>query len=207
MKKRLIIPIVSVVGILVSITIVTLILRAFSIKDIFIAQETIYLGIGQSYPIGYHIQPSYLKNQKLEWSSDNADVIVVNNGIVTGIKEGSSTVTVKSRNGKEASCKIVVSNIMGEWEWNCAYISYQKTTNPIFKGSFSVEEDNCTFVDYHGEMFTGKWKYEENRKGVEVYSFDADGYLDFIITVDKNSLTVSPELSTDVIFFFDRKDK
>jgi hypothetical protein len=44
------------------------------------------------------------------WSSTNSTVASVNNGVVTGIKDGTAIITAFSSNGKRAACTVTVSN-------------------------------------------------------------------------------------------------
>ena len=48
------------------------------------------------------------KNTELTWKSSNEEVAVVENGKVTGKSEGETEITVRTANGKEATCKIEV---------------------------------------------------------------------------------------------------
>lgn len=205
-KKRTIVPItLTVFLVLIVCCLVLLLLKPFSIRNIRMAQDNIYIEPGQEFPIGYYVEPSYLKKQKLEWSVSDTGVAEIHDGVVKGLKEGSTELTVKSKNGKEETCRIVVSSILGEWEWDSVYIEGQRITDAALIGYFLVDQDTCSFTSTSGKTYTGKWKYEENRKGIDIYSFDADGYLDFLITIKDDSLTVSTDMSTDIVNFFSRK--
>ena len=48
------------------------------------------------------------KNTELTWKSSNEEVAVIENGKVTGKSEGETEITVRTTNGKEATCKIEV---------------------------------------------------------------------------------------------------
>lgn len=53
---------------------------------------------------------SGLLKRKVEWSSSNASVASVNNGVVTGRKAGQCTITAKVAGGKALKCKVSVYN-------------------------------------------------------------------------------------------------
>ncbi|MBQ6326979.1 MAG: Ig-like domain-containing protein, partial [Clostridia bacterium] len=54
------------------------------------------------------VSPSGAKT-KLTWSSSNEKVAkVTQNGVVSALKKGSATITVKTSNGLKATCKITV---------------------------------------------------------------------------------------------------
>ena len=54
------------------------------------------------------ISPSNATNQKLEWSSSQLNVAVVEDGYVAAIGVGTTTITAKSNNGKTAKCEVTV---------------------------------------------------------------------------------------------------
>ena len=55
------------------------------------------------------ISPANAKNQEITWSSSNTSVATVSKtGVVTGKKEGTSTITAKTSNGKTATYKLTV---------------------------------------------------------------------------------------------------
>ena len=56
------------------------------------------------------VSPSNAENQKVLWSSSNSSVASVKEGVVTAIKPGSATITVKSDDGgKIATCSVTVN--------------------------------------------------------------------------------------------------
>ena len=66
---------------------------------------------GQSITISAELaQPD--PNAIFTWTSSNEDVAVVNNGVVTGLSAGTTTITVSTENG-EADCFVTVSSIGG----------------------------------------------------------------------------------------------
>ena len=178
--------------------------RGYLTTDVEIINRHLYLGINNNIDVPYSVSPKFSENQ-LIWEISDAAIADVENGTITGKTEGTAIVTVTTQNGKTDYCDITVSNIIDEWEWKFCYIERQKMADNIYKSYFSVNDEKCTFVDSTGKEYTGTWKYEECRDDVEVYSFDADGLLDWLITISDDSLTVSPEYSSDVVFFFTRK--
>lgn len=69
---------------------------------------TLGLGTGEVYGLLKTISPSNA-NQSATWTSSNTSVATVDsNGKVTGRKTGTATVTVRTSNGKTASCKVTV---------------------------------------------------------------------------------------------------
>lgn len=57
------------------------------------------------------ITPSNATNKTLTWSTSNSKVATVSSGTVKAIGEGEATITVKTNNGKTATCKVTVVNV------------------------------------------------------------------------------------------------
>lgn len=59
------------------------------------------------------VEPSNATNKTITWTSSNKAVATVDkNGTVKGIKEGVATITAKTVNGKTATCKVTVEDII-----------------------------------------------------------------------------------------------
>ena len=56
------------------------------------------------------IIPSYAGKKKLTWTSSNKKVATVSGGKITAKGRGTTTITVKTVNGKTASCRVTVTN-------------------------------------------------------------------------------------------------
>ena len=69
--------------------------------------------VGKSLQLTATIEPSGATDQKLEWTSSDSDIAIVTDGRVTGVAPGDVTITVKTTNGKTATCTITVENTKG----------------------------------------------------------------------------------------------
>ncbi len=69
---------------------------------------TLGLGVGENYGLVKTVSPSNA-NQAVSWTSSNTSVATVDsNGKVVGRRAGTATVTVRTSNGKTASCTVTV---------------------------------------------------------------------------------------------------
>ena len=69
--------------------------------------------VGKSLQLKATIEPSGATDQKLEWTSSDSDIAIVTDGRVTGVAPGEVTITVKTTNGKTATCTINVEKTKG----------------------------------------------------------------------------------------------
>lgn len=73
-------------------------------------KTTLTLDIGKTSNLRATVYPSNAANKKCTWRSSNTSVATVDsNGKVTAKKAGTATITVKTSNGKTATCKVTVN--------------------------------------------------------------------------------------------------
>ena len=68
---------------------------------------TIKVNKGETVTLGYTLKPEAAKAD-LSWKTSNKKIATVENGMVTGKKEGTVTITVKTHNGKQDTVKVKV---------------------------------------------------------------------------------------------------
>ena len=76
-----------------------------------LSEMNIILYEGQTFQVIPTILPSDAANQDLIWSASSPDVCTVENGVITAVSEGVSTVTAKAENGVASSLKVQVEKI------------------------------------------------------------------------------------------------
>ena len=63
-----------------------------------------------TYSLKVNIFPSDAKNKKITWTSSNEEIATIDdNGVITAIKEGTTTITATSINNKTATCNVTVT--------------------------------------------------------------------------------------------------
>ena len=70
---------------------------------------SIGMKVGQKGNLTHSINPANTTDQRVEWTSSNRSVATVDNGIITALANGKTTITVKTTNGKTASCTVTVT--------------------------------------------------------------------------------------------------
>lgn len=91
---------------------ITVKVSPISVKKVALSRTSVALSKGKTYQLDATVAPSNATNKKLTWTSSNPKVATVDsNGKITTIKNGTTTITCKSANGKTATCKITVRDI------------------------------------------------------------------------------------------------
>lgn len=83
--------------------------NAIDINKIELNADNIFLKTGNTFNLTASILPSDATNKTITWSSSNTSVASVNNGKVTALKEGTTTITASS-GGKSDTCLVTVKS-------------------------------------------------------------------------------------------------
>ena len=81
------------------------------VESISINKTTLTVGVGRtSEALKVTFTPANATNKTIEWSSNSTTVATVdkNTGVITGVAEGTATITATSANGKTATCSVTV---------------------------------------------------------------------------------------------------
>ena len=77
-------------------------------KNIFLHHKELTLDFDDSYLFLYDYEPENATLSNLSWSSSNSDVVIVENGVIKALKEGTSTIKLESTNGVNDQCIVHV---------------------------------------------------------------------------------------------------
>lgn len=103
--------------------------RASSVKKITFKKAVISVYKGSSCELKPIVKPNSASS-KLTWKTSNPKVAKVSQeGVVTGRKKGTATITIKSSNGKKATCKVKVKTK------KIKRLSFQKKKYTLAKGA------------------------------------------------------------------------
>ena len=87
---------------------VTVIEKTINVSSIKINTDKKAVYTGSTLGLSITVNPGDATNKTITWSSSDNSIATVSDGIVTGIKPGTVTITAKSNNGKESTIKISV---------------------------------------------------------------------------------------------------
>lgn len=111
------------------------------------------LTVGGTATLKATVLPEDAENKSVEWLSSDTSVAKVENGTVTGLKEGSATISVKTKDGKKtANCAVTVAAAkLSEEQWN-----------KVVSDTLSAENFTLKVVQQMGEeKFETEAKYDK----------------------------------------------
>ena len=101
-----------------------------NVTSVSLNKSSITLTVGENSKLSATVNPSNATNKTVTWSSSNNGVATVDqSGNVSAKSAGTATITVKSNNGKTASCSVTVK---------------AKSTPKIKVTSFKLKDEGCT---------------------------------------------------------------
>ena len=99
--------------------------KEIEVESISLDKTTLKIGLGRtSEALNVTFTPTNATDKKITWKSEPETVAKVNDGKVTGVAEGTATITATSSNGKTATCSITVVDGMTIAEAKAAVTSY-----------------------------------------------------------------------------------
>ncbi len=133
-------------------------------KEITIPDSTLYLTVGdEPKKINYEISPNTSNaNTNLTWISSNNDIAKVNEqGEVQAISEGRATLTVRSENGIEKTCKVIIAGeyttisfnkkqiLLPEKSTGELVLTFNIDINDINLDELNIQSDNEEIIKYN----------------------------------------------------------
>ena len=86
--------------------------KEIEVESISLDKTTLKVGLGKtSEALNVTFTPANATNKKVTWSSNSETIATVSDGKVTGVAEGTATITVTSANGKTATCNVTVEEV------------------------------------------------------------------------------------------------
>lgn len=136
---------------------VTVVSTEIPATDITLSPTELDLRVGETNLLSVTVSPDNATMPMLNWSSyiDTDPIVQIYNGKVTGVKEGSATVTVSAVVGATeltASCQVTVTRtgIEGDWQtdWNRYFITAKTITTYIHEaeGTDSIPQNRYSYT-------------------------------------------------------------
>ena len=109
-----------------------------AVSEVSLNHSTLELLEGESSTLSATILPEKATNKNVIWTSSDTSVIIVDNGKVTAIKEGTATITVTTEDGnKSATCEVTVLHD----EYNDAIVFADEIMKEVCVSAFDTNGD------------------------------------------------------------------
>ena len=79
------------------------------VTSVSVSPTSATVNVGETTTLSATAAPSNATNKTITWKSSNTSVATVSNGVVTGVAEGTATITASSANGKSATATVTVN--------------------------------------------------------------------------------------------------
>lgn len=153
-----------------------------SATSVSLNSASISLEKGNTYTLSAKVNPSDA-SQKVTWSSSDESVATVLNGAISGVSAGTATITVKTSNGKTASCVVTVT----KEDLKPIYRLYLPSTGEHLYTSDKNEYDTLYRRFGWGQEGIG-WYAPSS--GTAVYRLYQPGLKNHLYTTDKNEVRI-----------------
>ena len=108
------------------------------VTDVTLNKSSTSIYVGGTGTLTATVLPVNADNKTVTWSSDDEEVATVNNGTITGVKEGTATITVTTEDGGfSATCEVSV--VKQGFPINGPYVVQFKTNNSDASSVLSAE--------------------------------------------------------------------
>ena len=89
--------------------------KEIEVESIRLDKTTLKIGLGKtSEALNVTFTPANAKDKTITWSSNATSIATVTDGKVTGVAEGTATITATTANGKTATCNVTVGMTIAE---------------------------------------------------------------------------------------------
>ena len=157
------------------------------VRSISISNSRSEMLAGESFKLKVKISPKYVEDDSLTYVSSNPKIVTVDkNGIVSAIRKGSATITVKSANGKTASMNVKVKNVIIKLNKNSLTINKGDTIllDATVETSINYSEKNVKWSSSSTSTSTVKSEEKKNHNYVAKVMAKKEGNAVIEVKVD-----------------------
>ena len=162
-----------------------------AVTGVTLDQNEAEITVGGTVTLTATVAPGDATNKAVTWESDDEDVATVDDGVVTGVAEGTATITVKTVDGnKTATCEITVTAAPVASGYN---VDFESAASTYTDWTFTtlVSQATNSGVTAHGGSYFGGTDGKETGSIVTKNKVANPGTLTFYVTKESNNTTAS----------------
>jgi hypothetical protein len=164
------------------------------------------VGIDKELKLKATVLPSYATDKSLTWTSSNPGVATVSqDGVVKGIAEGSTTITVSTANGIQSTCIVNVSTVIYYWYagWT---IPTAENISTIINEEYPTRSTDPTLHKAGGSSTTNTGYSLSNpfggMSGTNQNRYNANAKVVYYVVVPNNMAIYDPEDGSSIMSTF-----
>ena len=155
----------------------TITVTPIAVTSVSLSSNSETIKVGKTVTLTPTISPSNATNKNVTWSSSNTNIATVSGGTVTGVAEGTATITVTTVDGsKTATCTVVVQSSAsgGEETFSITYTdlptTYQ-TGSTVYTADSGIKFQAYNCANYSSKMqFKASSGYLQTTEELELQS-------------------------------------
>ncbi|MBQ7117065.1 MAG: Ig-like domain-containing protein [Clostridia bacterium] len=127
------------------------------VTSIYISKTSASVYMGEGLTLKANVLPTNANNQKFTWSVSDTSVLTVSGGKITPKKVGTAVITVKSENGKKATCTVTVKQHVTAVSVDRSAVSLERGATAALKVTVSpanATEKGYTFASSNTNIAT-----------------------------------------------------
>ena len=183
----------------------TITVNPVAVTSVSLSETSISLNVDETKTLYATVYPTNADNKDVSWESGNTSIATVNNGVVRGVAEGSTTITVKTVDGNKTEvCNVTVKASGGSGGGSGASDSYQITfatgsgDGTTIGSSTSISSVLSTGTEYLSDVTEYSKAYYAGNNGLKLGTSSAEGNVTFSVVTSTitqvNSVIVTAKL-------------
>lgn len=144
-------------------------------------ETSLTLSVGDADILTASILPAGVTNKTLSWSSSDTKIATVTKkGKVKAVAPGDATITVKTSNGKKATCDITVVGFLDRMLYSSYTSDLKGNTYSLYEGN-DYNGDKCQrAMKFYMDVYRGDYSEEVAKAGItkSAVIYDLDGKYD-----------------------------
>ena len=124
--------------------------QQIAVTSITVSKTSVSMYVGDSVTVSATVAPSNATNKTVTWKSNNTGIATVSNGVIKGVKAGTTTVVATTSNGKTVTINVTVKTKSTTPTYKCKIVDnkYYDSTGKVVDLNTYIKSCNVTQYEY-----------------------------------------------------------